>query len=123
MTFRKPFRAVPIRPTGRHVARQRKRKNKSTAILLGTAAFVGLTSGAASVGALPAWSTVGIVIKTLAVSLGLVRSRTPQEGDFWPGCDAARAAGSAPIYAGEAGYRDAMDGDGDGIACEPHRGV
>jgi hypothetical protein len=33
----------------------------------------------------------------------------------------ARAAGAAPIYRGQPGYREEMDGDGDGIACEPHR--
>lgn len=27
----------------------------------------------------------------------------------------------APLYQGRAGYREEMDGDGDGIACEPHR--
>ena len=40
---------------------------------------------------------------------------------YYPGCDAARAAGAAPIYRGQPGYREEMDGDGDGIACEPHR--
>ena len=40
---------------------------------------------------------------------------------YYPGCNAARAAGAAPIHAGEPGYREEMDGDGDGIACEPHR--
>ena len=39
----------------------------------------------------------------------------------YPGCNAARAAGAAPIYRGQPGYRVEMDGDGDGIACEPHR--
>jgi hypothetical protein len=38
---------------------------------------------------------------------------------YYPNCDAARAAGAAPIYSGEPGYREAMDGDSDGIACEP----
>lgn len=33
-------------------------------------------------------------------------------------CAAARAAGSAPLYAGQTGYRPALDGDADGIACE-----
>jgi hypothetical protein len=39
------------------------------------------------------------------------------------GCNAVRAAGKAPLYAGEPGYRTEMDGDRDGIACEPYRGV
>jgi len=33
-------------------------------------------------------------------------------------CAAARAAGVAPIHRGEPGYRTALDGDGDGTACE-----
>ncbi len=33
-------------------------------------------------------------------------------------CDAARAAGAAPIKRGEPGYRSALDGDNDGTACE-----
>jgi hypothetical protein len=49
------------------------------------------------------------------------RSRPPQPGDHWGGCNDAREAGTAPIYSGEPGYRSDMDGDGDGIACEPHR--
>jgi Excalibur calcium-binding domain len=38
---------------------------------------------------------------------------------YYPGCNAVRALGKAPLYAGDPGYREAMDGDGDGIACEP----
>jgi hypothetical protein len=36
------------------------------------------------------------------------------------GCNEVRALGKAPLRAGEPGYRETMDGDGDGIACEPH---
>ncbi|HEX2813610.1 MAG TPA: excalibur calcium-binding domain-containing protein [Sphingopyxis sp.] len=57
----------------------------------------------------------------IAVSTGMMRERPPQEGDYWRGCDDARAAGTAPIYRGEPGYREGMDGDSDGIACEPYR--
>lgn len=39
---------------------------------------------------------------------------------YYQGCNAARAAGVAPIYRGQPGYRPEMDGDNDGIACEPH---
>ncbi|MES2338767.1 MAG: excalibur calcium-binding domain-containing protein [Pseudomonadota bacterium] len=41
---------------------------------------------------------------------------------YFSGCDAARAAGAAPLHRGQPGYRAGMDGDGDGIACEPYRG-
>lgn len=41
------------------------------------------------------------------------------EGDVsFANCTAARAAGAAPIRRGEPGYRDRLDGDGDGVACE-----
>jgi len=37
-------------------------------------------------------------------------------------CAQARAAGAAPIRAGQPGYGPHLDRDGDGIACEPYRG-
>ena len=40
---------------------------------------------------------------------------------YYPNCDAARAAGAAPILAGQPGYREPLDRDRDGIACEPLR--
>ena len=41
---------------------------------------------------------------------------------YYSGCREARAAGAAPLHRGDPGYRAEMDGDGDGIACEPSRG-
>ncbi len=43
-------------------------------------------------------------------------------GPNYPDCNAARAAGVAPLLRGQAGYRSHLDEDGDGIACEPYRG-
>jgi endonuclease YncB( thermonuclease family) len=37
-------------------------------------------------------------------------------------CAQARAAGMAPMYRGQPSYNPNLDGDGDGIACEPYRG-
>ncbi|MCK0093630.1 DUF1524 domain-containing protein [Rhodococcus sp. HNM0563] len=37
---------------------------------------------------------------------------------YYQNCAAARAAGAAPLYVGEPGYRPKMDGDNDGVACE-----
>ncbi|MGQ0588463.1 MAG: excalibur calcium-binding domain-containing protein [Sphingosinicella sp.] len=48
--------------------------------------------------------------------------RRPGSLVYYPNCDAARAAGAAPIYRGQPGYRPALDRDNDGIACEPWRG-
>jgi len=39
----------------------------------------------------------------------------------YAGCNEVRALGKAPLYRGQPGYRIEMDGDNDGIACEPHR--
>jgi len=42
----------------------------------------------------------------------------PGEEPSYANCAAARAAGVAPILRGQPGYRDRLDGDGDGVACE-----
>lgn len=41
-----------------------------------------------------------------------------QSNVYYANCSAARAAGAAPIYRGEPGYRSALDRDDDGVACE-----
>nr|WP_134094132.1 excalibur calcium-binding domain-containing protein [Novosphingobium sp. PhB55] len=41
---------------------------------------------------------------------------------YYANCNEARAAGAAPLYQGEPGYRSPLDADGDGIAWEPYRG-
>ncbi|MDO5083748.1 MAG: excalibur calcium-binding domain-containing protein [Arachnia propionica] len=33
-------------------------------------------------------------------------------------CKEAKAAGAAPLYRGQPGYRSKLDGDNDGVACE-----
>ncbi|GAC1373173.1 MAG: hypothetical protein NVSMB43_10530 [Pseudarthrobacter sp.] len=37
---------------------------------------------------------------------------------YYANCPAAKAAGAAPIRAGQPGYRSALDRDNDGVACE-----
>ncbi|WP_411111842.1 excalibur calcium-binding domain-containing protein [Streptomyces sp. c-19] len=37
---------------------------------------------------------------------------------YYKNCDAVRAAGRAPIYRGQPGYRSGLDRDGDGKACD-----
>ena len=37
---------------------------------------------------------------------------------YYQNCDAVRAAGAAPIYVGDPGYRPGLDRDGDGVGCE-----
>lgn len=40
----------------------------------------------------------------------------------YSGCTAVRAAGRKDIARWDPSYRSSMDGDGDGLACEPPRG-
>lgn len=42
-----------------------------------------------------------------------------RDGPF-ENCDAARAAGAAPVRRGQDGYGAHLDRDGDGIGCEPY---
>jgi hypothetical protein len=37
---------------------------------------------------------------------------------YYANCSAARSAGAAPLYRGDAGYSSKLDRDGDGVACE-----
>jgi colicin import membrane protein len=43
---------------------------------------------------------------------------TGASSTFYANCTAVRAAGAAPIYAGDPGYSRKLDRDGDGVACE-----
>jgi hypothetical protein len=42
----------------------------------------------------------------------------PPPSAYYANCSAAKAAGAAPLYRGQPGYRAALDRDGDGVACE-----
>ena len=37
---------------------------------------------------------------------------------YYKNCDAARAAGAAPVHRGDPGYGRHLDRDGDGVGCE-----
>ena len=64
------------------------------------------------------------VISWIISSVGESKSTSSDShsGAYYRNCDAARSAGVAPLYVGEPGYRDALDRDGDGVACEPYKG-
>ncbi len=75
-------------------------------------------------------AAVAVVTWNAAPQLSLLwaaATRSPEEiagrqiSAYYRNCDAARAAGADPIYRGEPGYRSELDGDADGIACEPYR--
>jgi hypothetical protein len=78
--------------------------------VLTASAFVGIAVFAAAPQLTALWNTA-----SLAEPQRLHLEHTA----FYRNCDAARAAGAAPIYRGTPGYRDALDRDSDGIACEP----
>lgn len=112
---------VPVKPGRHYRAKRQARQRSSIATTLGATALLGLIGGIGSAvtsGATPAT----ILEKVTPVAVGLGLARAPQAGGYWPRCAAARAAGTAPIYAGEPGYREGLDGDSDGIACEPYHG-
>ena len=87
------------------------------------AGVVGATAGFAGTAITPEGSDkVVATVEDLVETIGQARGRTPQDGDFWRRCADARAAGVAPIYRGEPGYREGLDADSDGVACEPYPG-
>jgi hypothetical protein len=47
-------------------------------------------------------------------------SFAPPPDQHFVNCSAAHAAGRFSIPAGDPSYRERMDGDGDGFACEPY---
>jgi hypothetical protein len=80
---------------------------------------------------------VGILVIGTAAILAILlveRARTPQHQSLtastrldaaarttpFRNCDAARAAGAAPVRRGQPGYGPHLDRDNDGIGCEPY---
>ena len=61
------------------------------------------------------------ILGHLNEAMSRTRAATSMTEVYYPNCAAARAAGAAPIYAGQPGYRPGLDADNDGIACEPYR--
>lgn len=100
----------------------RGRQSSSIGGIVAAAALIGGAAGAGWAFSTPEQQAIALsAAKDVAVGTGMMRERAPEQGDTWRGCDDARAAGTAPIYRGEPGYREGMDGDSDGIACEPYR--
>lgn len=44
----------------------------------------------------------------------------PAMSQAYRDCDAARAAGAAPVRRGQPGYGGHLDADNDGVGCEPY---
>ena len=75
--------------------------------LLGSAIALGAVIGTT-------WASVPLMMQTPEERARIEQSVT------YPGCNQVRKEGRAPLYRGQPGYRETMDGDGDGVACEPH---
>jgi len=150
MSFKKPFRAAPVRHGAHYAAQKRKRRQEALAAKLAAGTMLVAAVGAGSffmrdrdapipapveqsqsVGVIPYTPPHMMSAEELDAQQPSSGTVVPQQagpaktsGSSWsyPNCRAARAAGAAPLYAGQPGYGPHMDGDGDGIACEPYRG-
>lgn len=155
MSFKKPFRAVPVRLSPAYLARQRRDARMTLALRLLAVLAVGLVAALslhwfrsepaappppepviveARIGTLEPvvrerpmsaaeldaqQPSAGGGHATVPVERGIVRNQAT--ATVFRDCRAAWAAGAAPIYRGQPGYDVSMDGDLDGIACEPVR--
>lgn len=114
MSFKKPFRAVPLRSAPHVHAAQ---FGQGTAKLARSRPFPALTTLLCIIMFAAVWSLTARIEAQLIDQI----AAEPAVAIHYAGCNAARAAGVAPLWKGQPGYRPEMDGDGDGIACEPHR--
>lgn len=84
-------------------------------------AIAGILANCGAPAAAPATATI-TPAAPVTTSQGVPPPTTPAPSSgssvYYPNCKAARAAGAAPIYAGQPGYRPGLDRDGDGVACE-----
>lgn len=153
MSFKKPFRAVPVRYGAYYAAQRRLRRRGYIALRLVAVAAVGIAIGAASLfvggkrdqqntlqtGSPLAFADTVPYSPAPSMSAAELDAQQPASGGVgtaprvrplpvasagwsYRNCAQARAAGAAPLYAGQPGYSPHMDGDADGIACEPYRG-
>ena len=61
-------------------------------------------------------AALGLILGATAVPL--IGVGTAPVAGAYSNCSEARAAGAAPLYAGQPGYSRKLDRDGDGVACE-----
>lgn len=105
---------------GRRLFRHKTRKARFTArlgavtalqtVAIGTLGYAGTRPAMPATSAMPA-----MLASNPPVAAG------EWSAAYYPNCDAVRAAGKDPIYQGEPGYREPLDRDRDGVACEPFR--
>ena len=106
---RKPYRSGTYN-RGNSYPRYRRRMRITDIVLLGCLGLFGLSWLGNWIG--------GNDSGTDALGLTSAADRNV----YYRYCSDARAAGAAPLYRGDPGYRPALDADGDGTACEPYYG-
>lgn len=92
-------------------------RSRSTKIGIWASEFVAPASYRA---ANPRSSATAAVSRTI-ISTTRVTVPAKVAGSAFRNCAEARATGAAPVRRGQPGYGAHLDGDGDGIACEPYR--
>jgi Excalibur calcium-binding domain len=84
--------------------------------------FLGQIVGAAAIAAVIGWTQAPLLNAAWAqLNVSPEEIARVEQSVYYSGCSEARAAGAAPLYRGTPGYREGMDGDRDGVACEPYR--
>lgn len=116
----RPFGAVPIQH-GRQFRRRRHLRQRRTVIgkIAMWFAVAALVGGGAGYLSLQSGSIRDLTARLL---LDTGSAAGASAWAYYADSDQARAAGQAPIHAGEPGYRAGLDADGDGTACEPYHG-
>ena len=104
---------------------RRKSQDKPPALPLPILAIIGVVAGGGIgwVATMPAPERASFVAQPAemaAQGLALLKPE-PRPYRNFSGCNDARAAGYENITRDEPSYRADMDGDNDGIACEPYR--
>ncbi|CAN5350510.1 hypothetical protein BH09PSE1_BH09PSE1_25140 [soil metagenome] len=87
-------------------------RSKWRGLILPVVVFAGIFGGAVI-----DWNKPAATAKTL---IERIKPVAPVDEHF-SGCNEARAAGRENIPSWDPSYRERMDGDGDGLACEPYR--
>ena len=103
MSFRKPFRAQPVKLGPYWRAEQRWKRWR---IVLRQAGIILL---------------VGVLVFLLGMAVTNWAALKAWMPAYYDNCRMARLDGASSIRRGERGYRSDLDADGDGIACEPYR--
>ena len=118
MSFKKPFRAPPIRLSADYRACV-EREGRLAAIA--RAKVAARAAGLSVLVAAITWTVTPLVLSQwTSATPSPEQAVNIEQSIYYNGCSEARAASAAPIYRGNPGYREGMDVDGDGVACEPY---